>query len=107
MVLFVLFWRVVLRRGHPQSRWSVRLMTQHEGMPLQFPGDHEDFGALPRNAMESGKCRIKLPASARRHPVPTPLGLPSCSKHSSIILSSSCVAGADGATVLLPVVISM
>src|SRR5215217_8288808 len=39
IVRFSRVWRAVLRMGHPQGRWSVRLMPQHEGMPSQFQGE--------------------------------------------------------------------
>src|SRR5256885_15564952 len=55
MVRFSRVWRAGLRMGHPQVRWSTPVMTQDGGMPAQFQGDHEDFEALPRNAME---CEI-------------------------------------------------
>src|SRR5215467_15161243 len=41
--------------GHPQIRWSVLLMTQHEGMPAELQGNGVDVGTLPLKAMECGK----------------------------------------------------
>src|SRR5713101_6861532 len=54
MVRFSRVWRAVLRMGHPQVRWSVSLMTQHEGMPAQLQGDGEGVEALPLNWVECG-----------------------------------------------------
>src|SRR5215813_14242739 len=64
MVRFSRGWRVRVRMGHPQVRWSVLLMTQDGGMPAQVQGDGEGVKALPLNWMECGKlitlyiCRI-------------------------------------------------
>src|SRR5262245_23575517 len=54
MVRFSRIWRVVVRMGHPQIRWSVLLMTQHEGMPAELQGNGVDVRTLPLKAMECG-----------------------------------------------------
>src|SRR5262249_39758415 len=54
MVRFSRIWRVVVRMGHPQIRWAVLLMDQHEGMPAELQGNGVDVETLPLKAMECG-----------------------------------------------------
>ena len=58
MVRFSRVWRVRLRMGYPQVRWSVLLMTQDGGMPAQVQGDGEGVKALPLNWVECEKFQI-------------------------------------------------
>src|SRR5712691_2336417 len=80
MVRFSRVWRAVLRMGHPQVRWSVLLMTQNGGMPVQLQGDGEGVEALPLNWMECGRFSSHVqpqgcPTSLRGAGVVQPLGV--------------------------------
>src|SRR5712691_3633712 len=97
MVRFSRVWRAVLRMGHPQVRWSVSLMTQHEGMPAQLQGDGEGVEALPLNWVECG-----LPCHLVCHACDQPARLrPSCASARSSIWKMCTGKGRNMVTRLL------